>query len=77
MIEWIKYDRNSREIESHVNHLITDGRNVWIAEHAKYVNGDGYGWHEDREPLNLPVTHWAKINLPKPTEYGDTWGGQS
>jgi hypothetical protein len=65
MIEWIKYDSNSREIESHKTHLITDGLNVWFAHHAKYVNGGtGYGWHEDREPLHLPVTHWAKINLP-------------
>jgi hypothetical protein len=64
MIEWIEYDRTSRDIESHKNHLITDGLNVWIAQHAKYVNGTGYGWHEDREPLHLPVSYWAKINLP-------------
>jgi hypothetical protein len=64
MIEWIKYDRNSREIESHKNHLITDGLNIWVAQHAKYVSRDGYGWHEGKERLSLPVTHWAKINLP-------------
>ena len=66
MIEWIEYDRDSRAIESHVNHLITDGLHVWIAQHAKFVNYDGYGWHEDRKPLNfkVPVTHWAKLNLP-------------
>lgn len=64
MIEWIEYDHSSRDIESHKNHLITDGLNVWTAQHAKYINRDGYGWHENRKPLNLPVTHWAKINLP-------------
>jgi hypothetical protein len=64
VIEWIEYDSRSREIESHVDHLITDGRTVWIAQHAKRINSEGYGWHEDREPLNLPVTHWARINLP-------------
>ena len=64
MIEWIEYDMNSRKIESHVDHLITDGRNVWVAQHAKYKHREGYGWHDGREPLSLPVTHWAKINLP-------------
>lgn len=65
MIEWIKYDRNSREIESHVNYLITDGLNIWLAQHAKLINNSGYGWHgDDRCALNLPVTHYAHINLP-------------
>ena len=64
MIEWIKYDRSSREIESHKDHLITDGLNIWFGQHAKYLNSIGYGWHNDRTPLYLPVTHWAKINLP-------------
>lgn len=65
MIEWTKYDSTSREIESHVNHLITDGLNIWVAQHAKCLYRDGYGWHEGRELLHLPITHWAKINLPK------------
>ncbi|WP_028609205.1 hypothetical protein [Paenibacillus harenae] len=66
MIEWIEYDSNSREIESHKDHLITDGRHVWIAHHAKLLNATGYGWHDryTGKPLLLPVTHLSKINLP-------------
>lgn len=65
MINWIKYDRTDRSIVSHVDHLITDGLNIWIAQHAKLINGNGYGWHdEDRDPMNVPVSHWSPINLP-------------
>jgi len=65
MIEWIKYDPYSREIESHVNHLITNGRAVGVAQHAKLIGGDGYGWFDGTLRLAQPVTHWAKINLPE------------
>jgi hypothetical protein len=64
MINWIIYDRNSREIESHRDHLATDGLNVWILQHAKNINSSGYGWHEDGISIVLPITHWARINYP-------------
>ncbi|MFM9329017.1 hypothetical protein [Paenibacillus mesotrionivorans] len=63
-IEWIKYDRNSSSIESHVNHLVTDGQSVRVAQHAKNLKSQGYGWHEGRKPLKYSVTYWAKINFP-------------
>lgn len=65
MIEWIEYDSTSRDIESHVAHLVTDGMNVWTALHAKLLIDSGYGWtHLDTRLMYRPVTHWAKINLP-------------
>jgi hypothetical protein len=65
LIEWVKYDRYSRNIESHKDHLVTDGLKVWIAQHAKLIKADGYGWHDqNNEPLNIAVTHWAKKVLP-------------
>lgn len=64
MIEWIEYDPNSRDIESHVTHLITDGQTVQTAQHAKYLNKEGYGWHIGMYPFHFSATHWARINLP-------------
>lgn len=63
MIEWKKYDPNSREIESHINHLVTNGQVVLIAQHAKLGPEMGYGWMCNTSVLTW-VTHWAKINLP-------------
>jgi hypothetical protein len=64
MIEWKEYKNESRDIKSHKNHLITDGLNVWIAFHASHQRY-GYTWYgEDNEPLILPVTHYAEVNLP-------------
>lgn len=64
MIEWKKYDKYDRGIESHVTRLITDGRTVWTGFHASHQSY-GYTWFgDDREPLLLPITHWAIINLP-------------
>jgi hypothetical protein len=54
-IEWIKYDRNSRSIESHVNHVISDGRSVRVAQHAKNLKSEGYGWHEGKKPFMLRI----------------------
>jgi len=64
MIEWIKYDKYSRNIESHVEHLVTDGNRVLIAIHAKMLDADGYGWFISGGYSFKQVTHWAKINLP-------------
>jgi len=49
MIEWIKYDPYSREIESHITCLVTNGREVRIAQHAKLFDGERYGWHLDHD----------------------------
>jgi hypothetical protein len=69
MIQWQKYDPFSRDIESHVNHLITDGRNIWVAYHEKRIYAPGYTWFDDeREPMGVPVTHFAFINLPREEE---------
>ncbi|WP_138187858.1 hypothetical protein [Paenibacillus alvei] len=63
MIDWIKYDPNSREIESHVNHIVTNGQVVLIAQHMHLGPDIGYGWKCNESVLGW-VTHWAKINLP-------------
>lgn len=64
MIDWIKYDPYSREIEPNVYYLVTDGTDAWIARHAKNRNS-GYSWFDGRYILNPTITHWAKINLPE------------
>lgn len=64
MIPWRKYDPTDRSIPSHVPHLITDGSNTWIGYHAKVVNRSEYRWYDDNDPMCLPITHWAPINLP-------------
>lgn len=63
VIPWIVYDKNSREIESHVNHLVTNGHRVLIAQHAA-VPGEGtYSWMINDSLIDW-VTHYARINLP-------------
>lgn len=68
MIDWIKYDKHDRSIESHVPHLVTDGLNTRIAFRAN--SPDGYVWFREQprspiaEILGLNVTHYAHINLP-------------
>lgn len=64
MIEWIEYDKHSRDIESHVTCLVTDGSVVKLAQHAKLLDGGGYGWHILGGYRFNGVTHWAKVNLP-------------
>lgn len=65
MIEWIKYDPYSREIESHVTHLVTNGTEVTLAQRAKVLGGEGYEWHLNGGYRFKGVTHWAKINMPE------------
>ncbi|QDA30232.1 hypothetical protein [Paenibacillus polymyxa] len=68
LIPWKEYDRKSRAIKSHVNHLITDGLDVWIAFHARLTKGGQYGWFgKDWEIIGTPITHYAEINYPSPT----------
>jgi hypothetical protein len=65
MISWIKYDRTDRNIVSHVTCLITDGENVRLAQHAKLLDGEGYGWYLNNGGYRANgVTHWSPINLP-------------
>ncbi|ANY67292.1 hypothetical protein BBD42_13020 [Paenibacillus sp. BIHB 4019] len=63
MIEWKKYDPTSREIESHINHLVTDGHRVLIAQLASVVGAVKYSWMINNSWINW-VTHYAQINLP-------------
>ena len=63
MIEWIKYDPASRAIESHPDHLITNGHRILVAQHAAIPGTGKYGW-KINETLIGWVTHWAKINYP-------------
>jgi len=70
MIDWIEYDRHSRDIESHVEHLVTDGNRVLIAQHAKRIDANGYGWFINGGYSLRQVTHWAKINLPREDTHG-------
>lgn len=65
MIPWRKYDPTDRSIESHVQHLITDGRTTWTAYHVKRIGSSDYRWYDDdNELMYVPVTHWSPINLP-------------
>lgn len=65
MINWIEYDLNSREIESHVTCLVTDGKSVVLAQHAKNLDREGYGWYQNNGGYRFNgVTHWSPINLP-------------
>ena len=67
MIEWKEYDPTSREIESHVNHLVTNGHRTLIAQHASVTGTNKYSWMTNGALIGW-VTHYAKINLPDPTE---------
>ncbi|MGG1670009.1 hypothetical protein ACIFOE_05030 [Paenibacillus sp. NRS-1783] len=68
LIPWKEYDRKSIAIKSHVNHLITDGLDVWIAFHARMTKGGQYGWiGKDWEIIGTPITHYAEINYPSPS----------
>ena len=64
MIEWIEYDKNNRAIESHVNHLVTNGQVVLIAQHQSTIGTNHYHWKCNMSIIPW-VTHWAKINLPQ------------
>lgn len=77
MINWIKYDQYSRSIESHVDHLITDGKGRWIAQHVK-INGHGhYGWVDENNYVIRGITHWSPINLPGEETTDDIQTNQS
>lgn len=67
MIEWIKYDPTSREIVSHVDHLVTNGHRILVAQHASVPGTGKYSWMINNSLIGW-VTHWAKINLPKDDE---------
>lgn len=70
LIPWKEYDRRSKAIKRHVNHLITDGRDVWVAFHARMAKGGQYGWYgKDWEIIGTPITHYAEINYPSPQGY--------
>lgn len=68
MIEWRKYDKNDRNIEIYVPHLVTDGREIMMAAHVYRGSGNGYDWHlyfeEEGTGWVSLVTHYAPINLP-------------
>lgn len=64
MIKWTKYDPTDRSIESHVTHLITDGKEVWLAQHAYSHEYQRYQWYIEGGYKKKDVTHWAPINLP-------------
>ncbi|WP_339197824.1 hypothetical protein MKY95_07510 [Paenibacillus sp. FSL P4-0176] len=70
MIEWRKYQKNDRSIQSHVPHLITNGIGVVMAFHASNPK-HGYTWYKCTSDtgydqlVDMPVvTHYAVINLP-------------
>ncbi|MGC6586556.1 hypothetical protein ACPV3A_16510 [Paenibacillus sp. Dod16] len=65
MINWIEYDPHSRDIESHVPHLVSNGERFMVAEHQKSLDGDGYEWRHANAGYKVSgVTHWSPINLP-------------
>ena len=64
-MEWKMYNKNDRTIESHVRHLVTDGKRIEIAEHARRIGEAGYTWFVLGGHLAMDVTHWMAIELPK------------
>lgn len=69
MIEWRKYKETENLIERYTPYLITDGREIMMAELANQGSGKGYGWRLCFEGEGTPgwisiVTHYAVINLP-------------
>lgn len=66
MINWIKYDNDSRSIESHVTRLITDGREIYTGFHASTPNG--YKWFVGNNVTIAGITHYAEINMPQALE---------
>lgn len=69
MIEWTEYDPASREIESHRDHLVTNGHRILIAQHASVPGTGRYSWMINNTLIGW-VTHFAKINLPNQDEEG-------
>lgn len=65
MIDWIKYDPYSDNIVPNTNHIVTDGKDTWIAHHVKNKHRSGYSWYDGRYIINATITHWAPINLPE------------
>lgn len=63
-IPWQKYDPTDRSIESHVTHLITDGEDVWLAQHAYSHEYKRYEWYIEGGYKKKGVSQWAPINLP-------------
>lgn len=61
-IRWIKYDHSDRSIESHVNHIVSDGNTTLIAQHAVF-NGK-YSWHINESHIDW-VKYYSVINLPE------------
>lgn len=64
MIDWKKYDQTDRNIESHVTHLVLAEGKVYLAQHARSMNGEGYEWSKQGGYKVKGVTHWTPINLP-------------
>jgi len=62
-IPWKKYDPTNRSIESHVDHIVTNGHRVLIAQHASVPGTRRYSWMINNALIDW-VTHYAPINLP-------------
>lgn len=67
MIHWRKYNPTDRSIESHRNHLVSDGRNTLVAWHASVPGTGECAWRINNSIIGW-VTHWAPINLPESEE---------
>lgn len=67
MIKWIPYDKYSREISSHRDHLVTNGHHTLVAQHASIPGTGKYSWMINSALIDW-VTHYAKINLPLEVE---------
>lgn len=64
MIPWRKYDPTDRGIESHVDHLVTNGRKTLVAQHASIPGKGKYCWRINNTLIPW-VTHWSPINKPE------------
>lgn len=61
MIPWRKYESTDLSIPSHVDHIVTNGRNTLIAQHASIPGTGKYGWRINNALIPW-VTHWSPIN---------------
>lgn len=64
MIPWVKYDPTDRNIESHVDHIVTNGHKTLIAQHASVPGTGRYSWMINNTLIDW-VTHFAEITLPE------------
>ncbi|CAM4274717.1 hypothetical protein [Paenibacillus xylanexedens] len=72
MIDWREFDKNDRSINSHIDHLVTDGQTIDVGFFAH--SPTGYRWFKRTvsvpwgEAMMMNVTHFAPFTFPNVKE---------